>query len=224
MHADELFLRQPRQPLAETPQHEHPRAVDEMDFGVIPRGQNGLDAGDLDQLEVPIDGDQQTVVDREALHISSNTGCDKTVRMRKLTLVTLLLFVATAALAEQKSSPEEAGVRVALEHYLMGHVTGDGANFRLAFRPEANLFWIREGQLATRTSEEFAAGAKGTPAPDEAQRKRRIDFIDITGNAAIAKLTLDYPDVTFTDYMSLLKIGDEWKIVNKIFYAERKKK
>jgi putative lumazine-binding protein len=194
-----------------------------MDFRIISSGQNGLDAGDFDQLEMPIDGDQQAVVDRETLHTSSNTGCDKTVRMRKVTLVTLLLFVATSAMAEQKSS-EEAGVRVALEHYLMGHITGDGANFRLAFRPEANLFWIREGQLATRTSEEFAAGAKGTPAPDEAQRKRRIDLIDISGNAAIAKLTLDYPDVTFTDYMSLLKIGDEWKIVNKIFYADRKKK
>lgn len=143
--------------------------------------------------------------------------------MRKLTLVTSLLLVAPAALAQGKSS-EEAGVRAAIEHYFKGHSTGDGANHRLAFHPEAKLFWIRDGQLATRTSEEYAAGSKGTPAPDEAQRKRRIDFIDISGNAAIAKVTLDHPEVTFTDYMSLLKIGDEWKIVNKTFYADRKKK
>lgn len=32
------------------------------------------------------------------------------------------------------------------------------------------------------------------------------------------------PTVTFTDYMSLLKVGDEWKIVNKVFYAEPKAK
>ena len=127
------------------------------------------------------------------------------------------------AFAQEKSS-DEAGVRAAVEHYLRGHATGDGANHRLAFHPEAKLFWIREGQLATRTSEEYIAGSRGTPAPDEAQRKRRIDFVDITGNAAIAKVTLDYPDATLTDYMSLLKIGDEWKIVNKIFYADRKKK
>lgn len=142
--------------------------------------------------------------------------------MRKLTLIALLLLVASAALAQEKSS-EQAGVRAAIEHYFRGHSTGDGANHRLAFYPEARLFWIRDGQLATRTSEEFAAGSRGTPASDEAQRKRRDDFIDITGNAAVAKVTLDYPDVTFTDYMSLLKVGDEWKIVNKTFYADRKK-
>jgi hypothetical protein len=35
---------------------------------------------------------------------------------------------------------------------------------------------------------------------------------------------LDYPQVKFTDYMSLLKIDGEWRIVNKTFYAEQKSK
>jgi len=46
----------------------------------------------------------------------------------------------------------------------------------------------------------------------------------VTGNAGVAKIVLEYPTVTFTDYMSLLKVGDEWKIVNKVFYAEPKAK
>jgi len=29
--------------------------------------------------------------------------------------------------------------------------------------------------------------------------------------------------VRFVDYLSLLKIGDEWKIINKTFYAQPKK-
>jgi hypothetical protein len=33
---------------------------------------------------------------------------------------------------------------------------------------------------------------------------------------------LDYPTVKFVDYMTLLKINGEWKIVNKSFYAEPK--
>lgn len=40
----------------------------------------------------------------------------------------------------------------------------------------------------------------------------------------VGKIVLDYPTVTFTDYMSLLKVGNEWKIVNKVFYAEPKPK
>ena len=44
----------------------------------------------------------------------------------------------------------------------------------------------------------------------------------MTGNAASGKIELDYPNAKLTDYMSLLKIGGEWKIVNKIFTSEPK--
>ena len=39
--------------------------------------------------------------------------------------------------------------------------------------------------------------------------------------ALVAKITLEYPGVTFTDYMSLVKVDGEWKIVNKTFHANR---
>ncbi|HYC59027.1 MAG TPA: nuclear transport factor 2 family protein, partial [Thermoanaerobaculia bacterium] len=87
----------------------------------------------------------------------------------------------------------------------------------------SKLFFTREGKIAQRTSEEYISGAPGKPAADEAQRKRTIDWIDVTGDAAVAKITLTYPAVTFTDYMSLLKVDGEWKIVNKLFHADRKK-
>ncbi|HYP02166.1 MAG TPA: nuclear transport factor 2 family protein [Pyrinomonadaceae bacterium] len=58
--------------------------------------------------------------------------------------------------------------------------------------------------------------------PDEAQRKRSIESIDITGNAAVVKVLLDYPSARLTEYMSMLKIDGEWKIVNKTFVSEPK--
>ena len=36
-------------------------------------------------------------------------------------------------------------------------------------------------------------------------------MVDVTGDAAVAKVVLDYPSARFTDYMSLLKIGGEWR-------------
>ena len=81
---------------------------------------------------------------------------------------------------------------------------------------------MRDGKYTTLDFEEFFGNFKGTPAKDEARRKRRIESIDVTGNIAVGKIILDYPNVTFTDYMSLMKIGDQWKIVNKAFYAEPK--
>ncbi len=117
------------------------------------------------------------------------------------------------------SAAEEAAVRVPLEAYLRGHATGDSTAFRRAFWKEAKLWFVRDGQLASRTADEYIGGASGRPAADEAQRRRRIVSVHITGNAAIAVVELDYPATHFIDYMTLLKVGDEWRIINKSFFA-----
>jgi len=146
--------------------------------------------------------------------------------MKEFALLFSIVLAAVIAvwLPIRAQNAEEAAVRQALEHYLRGHATGDGEHFKKVFHPEAKLFWLRDGQFAQRTSAEYIGGASGKAAADEAQRKRSIAHVDITGNAAVAKLVLDYPNALITDYMSLLKIDGEWKIVNKIFYVEPKKR
>lgn len=122
-------------------------------------------------------------------------------------------------------SPEEAAVREALQHYLNGHATGQADEFRQAMHPRGMMYFLRDGQLAQRTLADYIAGAaagSGKPAADEAKRKRRIDFVDITGDVAIAKLVLEYPEVTLTDYMELLKVDGRWQILAKTFHADRK--
>jgi hypothetical protein len=83
---------------------------------------------------------------------------------------------------------------------------------------------FRDGKLLNLSVEEFASRFSGKPAADESQCKRRIDRLDITGNAGVARIVLDYPDATLIDYMSLLKVNGEWKIVNKVFNVEPKAK
>ena len=121
-------------------------------------------------------------------------------------------------------TPDEVAVRGALDHYLQGHATGDGAHMRLAFNPAARLYWSSADTLATRTADEYIARMPGKPAADEGARKRHIELVDVTGNAAVGKIVLDYPDAYIVDYMSLLKTNGEWRIINKIFMTEMKKK
>lgn len=126
-------------------------------------------------------------------------------------------------LETQNSDLDIAAVRIPLEYYLSGHATGNPDVMRKAFHTEGKLIFMREGKYTTRTFEEYVGGMKdGKPAPDESRRKRWIESIDVAGNAAMAKIILDYPAVRFVDYMSLLKIDGEWKIINKSFYAEPK--
>ena len=144
--------------------------------------------------------------------------------MKKILLLLAVLSLGACvywwpALAQNQ---EEAAVRAALEHYLRGHATGQGEHFRKVFHPDSKLFAVREGKYWQLTSEEYIARSPGKAAADEAQRKLTLESVDIAGNAASAKIVLDYPQVKFTDYISLLKIDGEWKIINKTFDAQPK--
>lgn len=145
-----------------------------------------------------------------------------TASIRNAVAAAILLLATTSPGLAQDAPDEEAAVRAALEHYLLGHATGDGAHYEMVFHPQSKLFWMRDDTLNTRTSADYIAGASGSPAADEDQRRREITLVDVTGDAAVARIVLDYPTVVLTDYMSLLKIDGEWKIVNKIFTAEPK--
>ena len=142
----------------------------------------------------------------------------------RLPAIPLLLSAALCSLPAMAAGPvgEQAAARKPLEAYIKGHATGDAAYIRQAFLPTAHVEGIRDGKLLSWTADEYIAGFKGSPPADEGQRKRWIDSIDISGNAAMARVTLDYPAGTFTDYFVLLKVDGEWKIANKV-WARREK-
>ena len=146
--------------------------------------------------------------------------------MKKLMLVLTILAAGALLtwLPVRAQNAEETAVRQAIEHYFRGHATGQGEHFRKVFHPDAKLFAVRNGKYWQLTSEEYITRAPGKAPADEAQRKRSIESVDISGNAAIVKVVLDYPQTRFVDYMSMLKIDGEWRIVNKTFYAEAKAK
>ncbi|HUR97790.1 MAG TPA: nuclear transport factor 2 family protein [Pyrinomonadaceae bacterium] len=138
--------------------------------------------------------------------------------------LSILFIIGLVTFSGYGQTPEKDAVRVPLENYIKGHATGDAEYMRKAFHTEGSLIFIRDGKYTTRSFADYIAGFTGKPAEDESMRKRAIDTIDVFGNAASAKIILDYPTARLVDYMSLLKIDGEWKIVNKIFYAEPKQK
>ncbi len=144
----------------------------------------------------------------------------------KNAIVLLGFVVYLFAYSAFAQDPEQVAVRVPLENYIQAHATGDPEFARKAFHTEGNMTFIRDGKFVSETFDAFIKRAfTGKPAADEEKRKngRKIESVDINGNAAVGKIVLDYPAVKFVDYMTLLKINDEWKIVNKSFYAEPKK-
>ncbi len=142
-------------------------------------------------------------------------------KLNQLFLISLSLFIFFFSITEvQAQEAEKEQVRESVQYYFQAHATGNGEYLREAFHPVANLYFVRDDELAQFTLEEYIALFDGSPQDDEDQRIRSIDNIEISGNAAIATITLDYPNGVYTDYMSMLKIDGQWKIVNKTFYLD----
>ena len=119
------------------------------------------------------------------------------------------------------NAAREAADREAVEKPLKMYLSGDPAQLKGAFHPGATMFFARNDSLIAVPIPEYIARveesrAKGPPP----KRMERIAQVDISGTSAVARLELEYPNQKLTDYMSLVKYGGEWRIVNKIFSRE----
>jgi hypothetical protein len=59
-------------------------------------------------------------------------------------------------------------------------------------------------------------------AQEEEKGDLQIRSVDVTGKAASVKVVEIYEESTYTDYISLLRLADGRKIVNKIFVVEKR--
>lgn len=118
--------------------------------------------------------------------------------------------------------PDEAGVRETVANYLHGLKFNDVESLKKAFLPEAMLYFVKKnGELGQLTQAQWYEGFKASAGKEE-EGDLSVASVDVSGNAASAKIEEDYPKSHYTDYVSLLKVNGEWKIVNKIFYARAK--
>ncbi|HWA57006.1 MAG TPA: nuclear transport factor 2 family protein [Gemmatimonadales bacterium] len=134
----------------------------------------------------------------------------------------LALSLAAAPLAAQSISPDTTQVRTVVETYLHGLKFNDVPSFRRAFWPDAKLFFVRrDGQLGQLSQEDWYAGFAKTAGQEE-KGDLRIAALEVTRDVASVKVVEDYPGSRYTDYLSLVRFNGEWRIVNKIFTAEKR--
>jgi hypothetical protein len=91
---------------------------------------------------------------------------------------------------------------------------------RQAFLPSAHIESMREGVFTSWPLDVYCERFGGKPAADETTRRRSIDWIEVAGSAASARVTLVHGAITFTDYFVLLQTQDGWKIANKAFVGQ----
>lgn len=134
---------------------------------------------------------------------------------------TLALLCLNTALLAQNTNTEVEAVKTVCNYYLDGGTNGDSILFSKAFSPDGQMQYMRNDTLVVVSLKDFMA--RMPHSLKKTNRTTKIETVDIFGNAATAKLTIEYPTFYFHDIMSLLKTKEGWKIVGKIFYREMKK-
>ncbi len=115
---------------------------------------------------------------------------------------------------------DEKLVKQTVSYYLEGGTNNDYETLKKAFHPNASMKFIRGGEYQEVNA--LAFFKKGMKPGPKQERQTRIISVDVMGHAANAKLEIEYATFMFIDYMNLLKVDGEWKVVSKIFYRKPK--
>ena len=132
-----------------------------------------------------------------------------------------VLFIAFYTLAFSgilSAQDDKAAARACLEDYM----SGDGARVEKAFHPSASMKYIdvQSGEFKDVPIADYIARVKANT--NKSERKIEIVELNLEGNAANGKIKIETDKVVMYDYMNMLKVNGEWKIVSKIFSRQNK--
>ena len=138
----------------------------------------------------------------------------------RLLLLTAFLAAFGQAIAQ---SDEQAIKAVVTSAYIEGiHNRGNVEDIRKGFHPSFNMLRLSDNEVKPLRIEDWIASLeksrKESPAP-VSKAEGKFVTVDVSGTAAIVELEL-YRDNKriFTDYLSLYKFTEGWRIVSKTFY------
>lgn len=134
--------------------------------------------------------------------------------MKRIMLLLVIVFATTTSLSSfAQTSADETAVRACLQDYM----SGDGNRMEKAFHTSASMKYIdvKTGEFKDVPIAEFISRVKANTTKQE--RKIEIVSVNIEGTAATGKIRIETDKSVLYDYMNMLKINNEWKIVSKIF-------
>ena len=132
--------------------------------------------------------------------------------MKKI-IVLIVVGISCLFSLQSLAQKDEAGARACLENYM----SGEGERVEKAFHSSASMKYIdaATGEYKDVPIADYIARVKAnTSKPD---RKIEIVELNVEGNAANGKIKIETEKAILYDYMNMLKINGEWKIVSKIF-------
>jgi hypothetical protein len=119
------------------------------------------------------------------------------------------------------ASAEEQAIREVIGHYAEGMRTHSVESLKRAFHEQAILCGYLGDDLIAGPIAELYAWVSSNPSPDATGDPYACDIlsIDVTARVASASAREEYHGPAI-DYFHLVKVGDTWSIVSKLWDSE----
>lgn len=142
----------------------------------------------------------------------------------KFILFFLVSIISACAVNQPKQAinnpKEEALIRQTIETYFEGWMTGDATKLGKAMHTTCQLKNVKDNEVLIFDRAKYLGFFK--PRPRRENAGGRIISINITNDIAAAKCEIFTADRLYTDYFNMMKINDEWYIVDKIATSKAK--
>lgn len=144
--------------------------------------------------------------------------------MKRSIALFVFALLSVALMAQENVSDKEMILKTIDKAYVQGiQNVKDIANINKGFHPGFNLLGVDQNNHLTKfpiyTWYDFVKIREATGEKPEVETTAKFPLIDITGSAAVVKVELyQEGNMIFTDYLSLYKFEEGWRIVAKIYH------
>ena len=145
--------------------------------------------------------------------------------MKRFTILGCAALVASAVFAATPKTCAcpcacaqsiDKGIAAAVGFYIEGGRKGDSKITRKAFAPNATMSWSDKGKLVTVPIQALYDYVDKSGAMTVTRGEIKVGAQ--TATTAVVSVDTQFGAVKFTDMFALVRNGDEWKIVAKVYH------
>lgn len=143
-----------------------------------------------------------------------------------LTIITVSFFIAGQISAKSAVADVEkkAIKKAVVDAYIKGvFLKGDASLIKKGIHPDCDVLALDKGSLMKIHAYSYIDRFEKNPGPLHAGTTYKFTDVHVTGYAALAIVEIFQEEKhIYTDYLSLYKFEDGWKLVTKIYYTHPK--
>lgn len=115
---------------------------------------------------------------------------------------------------------EKNRVAAAVAQYVLAVATADEAALRSVFHPSASVVGNYHGAVEWLSLDAYVQEVRGANLPPNLSPEWTLTAITILADTAVAEIEDQFGSMNFTNFLSLLRIDGDWKIVAKLYHVK----